>query len=459
MKTKKIIAWTKKEKEDLKIGIEPKNRTKISILNMKKRLGLINPKSLPRRKWSKQNIELLTKFASEGKGSDYISKNNLLPYNKNSIQKQMGRLGLSRKIKITKLSQDSLNKLKLFLAENWDKYIPEELTKKWNEINKSKVDKKKIVYHLTKLGLKIPYNEVFKIKYHKKNIFQKENKMDLKIRIEKIKALLPVKYFYEKSFDSNERVRINSELNIILKEDSNIFKCGPLLKKDQEYFLFRKYNYLKHRLNKLTNLNVNRLKIKSVCEIEKIISKIEETRNIILKCNTRLIVRPACKHFSQDTFDGDEFISNGYFHLIRAIDGFDHRKGFKFSTYCTWVLKHNLSKDRSKMFNNKVGFFNDNEISFDPIDNREETFGDLNNEYNKTFISKILNDFEKNYPKNGAKIRIEVIKKLYGLDGDDPLLLKEIGKSLGVSKERVRQIKNETIRILQESNYVYDPIV
>lgn len=378
----------------------------------------------------------------------------------------MARLCLSKKVKMHKLSKGEIKDLKNFLKQNWDKYIPEKLVEKWNQTHTPKIDKKKVVYHLTKLNIKVPYNEVYKIKHKNKTQFIKEDIMDLKNRREKIKTYLPIKYFYEEDFDSNSK-RNQILLDIKIEEingGDNIFKCGPLLKKDQEYHLFRKYNYLKYRLFKLTNVNIDRLKIGSIEQVESMINKVEELRNTLLKCNTRLILRPVSRHYTRDSIDREEFISNGYTYLLKAIDCFDYRRGFKFSTYSTWVLKNNLSRDKGKILKNKTVFIedfnNDEENNYETEDKKEGNYANVNYEYNKSFINSILKDLElsRNSTKE-IKTKIRVIEKLYGLNGEKPALLREVGELLGLSKERIRQIKNETIKILQKSNYVYDPVV
>jgi 3-deoxy-D-manno-octulosonic acid (KDO) 8-phosphate synthase len=54
--------------------------------------------------------------------------------------------------------------------------------------------------------------------------------MDFKDRIEKIKITLPLKFFYEKSFDTNNRTKISSDLKLDgLDKSASILKCGVLL--------------------------------------------------------------------------------------------------------------------------------------------------------------------------------------------------------------------------------------
>ena len=288
--------------------------------------------------------------------------------------------------------------------------------------------------------------------------------MDLQTRKEKIKSFLPVKYFYEDSFDKNNRNKILADIKLKIVDSNNIFKCAPILKKEEEYHLFRKYSYLRYRLHKLTDVNIDRLKEKSVVEIENQIKKIQDLRNILIKCNTRLIVKPSTRYFEKESFNGDEFISNGYMHLMKAIEHFDFRRGFKFSTYCVWAIRSNIDRDMSNMFERKVSLYEslyqDEKMKFDPEDDHVEDFRETNEEYNKSFLDNVFSDFEANCQKNKLPAkRVNILKQLYGVGGYEKTTLVEVGKTLGLSKERVRQLREDTLRLLRKENYAYDPVV
>ena len=45
----------------------------------------------------------------------------------------------------------------------------------------------------------------------------------------------------------------------------------------------------------------------------------------------------------------------------------------------------------------------------------------------------------------------KILKLRYGLEGEDPMTLKEIGQRIGLTRERVRQIEHEALRKLRDS--------
>ena len=85
----------------------------------------------------------------------------------------------------------------------------------------------------------------------------------------------------------------------------------------------------------------------------------------------------------------------------------------------------------------------DGSAMVDLLENNIEFRSDIltNNEDNKIEVNRLLNTL----PKLTQKV---VLTKLYVLDGNQPMTLKETGDSLGISREGVRQIKNKALYYL-----------
>lgn len=283
-------------------------------------------------------------------------------------------------------------------------------------------------------------------------------------RIQNIIKNIPKKFYFEKCFESPSHIpKLLVEVQLSYKgiEHNNLFKCSPILTRTQEQLLFQKYNYLKYRLVKDTMgfekskdgpkpkkpTKLNRLKENSIKKLENIIEKINQTRNIIVKSNIRLSHYYVRKHVPVESFDGDEYISVCYENIMRAIDYFDYKKGNKFSTYCSYCIKSNVFKHKKKLSKSLVLL--ENNVLLPRIKDNEVDFRESNIEYNKKITKKILRAIKI---KNGS----EVLKHYYGI-GTEPKHLRDVGKVLNISGERVRQIRDVAIKEAQIL-ITYDPL-
>ena len=277
-------------------------------------------------------------------------------------------------------------------------------------------------------------------------------------RIKKITDSIPEKMFFDPSFEAPSRNGLLAD--VALREGKSVFT------REQEYQIFRKYNYLKYRVIKLAvgfkgaveapapapkPCPPARLGEKSVLELEGLLARIVELRNIILQANTRLVFRPVGRYFPSESFERDELVSNAYLHVIRAIDCFDYRRGFKFSTYCVSVIKMNLFRDMERL--KKIQY----ELEFSDSLNSasERDYSCLvreNEEYNAEMVKRVFGKIRTSVWNPEQKI--EVIKSYFGIGGSS-MLLGEIGKKMNLSKERIRKIKLEAMAAAGE--LAYDP--
>jgi RNA polymerase primary sigma factor len=296
--------------------------------------------------------------------------------------------------------------------------------------------------------------------------------MEKQHRIQKILESIPKKFYFEKIFESSSRNKILSDINLCYKKtkENNLFNCSPLLTREQEKHLFRKLNYLKYRITKLTlgfdksdggpkyskPINIQRLGENSLKEIERLIRLTQETRNVIIKSNLRLILKSVHRYHSSDTFERDEFFSNGYCHVLKAVDLFDYRMGYKFSTYCTRVLQANLHRDYIKSKTQQEKLVLGEPLLLEGKADKSDGFSNSNHGYNKIFIKELLKKLKKIHRSD---IKIKVLLDYYGIENDGKgKKLREIGSELNITRERVRQIKLEALKYLSENCPPYDPL-
>ena len=218
----------------------------------------------------------------------------------------------------------------------------------------------------------------------------------------------------------------------------------PLLSKEGEVALFRKFNYLKFKADRCRQrIDPETVKASELDRVERLFEQAREVKNQITQSNLRLVVSIAKRHLGSGV-DFFEIISDGNISLMRAVEKFDYTRGFKFSTYASWAIMRNYARmipeqrhhgDRYQTGRDEL-LDNVAEAQFDEQDDEQLVIM-------RGAIERMLGTLDER--------ECSILRQRFGLDDQrEPQTLEQIGRSFGVSKERIRQLEARAIERLRE---------
>jgi RNA polymerase primary sigma factor/RNA polymerase sigma factor len=220
----------------------------------------------------------------------------------------------------------------------------------------------------------------------------------------------------------------------------------PLLTREQEVYLFRKFNFLKFKATRLRQqLDPATARSNLMDEIERLYDQAVAVKNKIVRANLRLVVSIAKRHVGP-TDNFFELVSDGNMSLIRAVEKFDYARGNKFSTYASWAIMKNFARTIPDEHRRRDRFRTSQSEMFGAApDVRTDQYGQESAQSQREQqIGRILEKLDDREQK--------IIISRFGLDyTQEPLTLKEVGQEMGVTKERVRQIEARALAKLRQA--------
>lgn len=222
-----------------------------------------------------------------------------------------------------------------------------------------------------------------------------------------------------------------------------------VLTKADEAQLFLRYNYARLRLSRLAERQRKRAtKARAIAMLEWH-DRVQNVRSDLVGANMSLVLAMA-KRTRIPNVEFPERISEGNMALLRAIDKFDVSRGYKFSTYACRAIQKGFNRMASKAgrYYSRFG------VPYDPEMDRSDY------DVNKHEMQQAMaaDDLREVIAKNRADLseteRTIVIERFGLTGGDKGKTLSEVGKVVGLSNERVRQLQNEALakirRVLNE---------
>ncbi len=180
-------------------------------------------------------------------------------------------------------------------------------------------------------------------------------------------------------------------------------------------------------------------------------------RSIIVRINMPLVLAMA-KRTKLHNIDFNEMISEGNMALLRSVEKFDCARGFKFSTYSCRAILKSFSRVAMRASRYRGRF----PTEFDPAMERSDHIDKLRiqveqdcvDELKDILVSNVacLSDVERTVINE----RFALERVMIGLE-EGPKTLEQVGRIIGVTKERVRQIQNNAlkkIRLALEESYL-----
>jgi RNA polymerase primary sigma factor len=221
-------------------------------------------------------------------------------------------------------------------------------------------------------------------------------------------------------------------------------------------------------------------------------------KNDFVKANLRLVVSIA-RRFNHGRMPLQDLIQEGNIGLLKAVDRFDHRRGFRFSTYGSWWIRHAISRaiaDKGRAVRLPVHMIDANQkisrvrrefearfgreptpeeiatqtgIAVDKIERMGTALLDQAISLDRSVsddddrrVVDFLEDEHSEQPGESLEasalnqevrqilgalrpIEADILRKRFGLQTDEEATLKEIGSQYSLSRERIRQLQEQAL--------------
>lgn len=227
------------------------------------------------------------------------------------------------------------------------------------------------------------------------------------------------------------------------RDDEIVVQGAPqLMKGTEERMMFLRFNYTKLRLSKLqAKIQKDGLTRQLAEEFVEWHRKFEHFREYLVRTNLALVLAMAKRSRLGDT-DFAEIVSEGNMALLRAVDKFNVERGFKFSTYACRAILKGFSRTAQKHSRHRSRF----PVEFEPEMEKSDWSDRKRDEVEEDCVDELKQIVDRNLA-DLSSIEQTVIRRRFNWqqEEENPMTLEEVGRIIGVTKERVRQIQNKAL--------------
>ncbi len=290
---------------------------------------------------------------------------------------------------------------------------------------------------------------------------------------------------------------IDDPVRMYLKEIGKV----PLLSPEEEIDLATKMNAGSFAKEQLASLEGGELPEEELAQLKAMVKAGEKAKQQLAEANLRLVVSIAKRYVGRGMLFLD-LIQEGNLGLIKAVEKFDHTKGYKFSTYATWWIRQAITRaiaDQARTIRIPVHMVETinkvirvsrqllQELGHDP--SPEEIAADMNMPVDKvreilkiaqepvsletpigeeedSHLGDFIEDDKITEPSEAASFTLlkeqlvevlstltpreeKVLKLRFGIEDGRTRTLEEVGKEFNVTRERIRQIEAKALRKLR----------
>lgn len=225
----------------------------------------------------------------------------------------------------------------------------------------------------------------------------------------------------------------------------------PRLKAGEEAELFLRFNYARYRLAELVEAQQETPTLARARSMCRWFRRVEETFSAVTEANLALVVAMA-KRTRIPNVEFSELISEGNMALLRSIDKFDVRRGFKFSTYACRAILKSFNRLATKTGRYVQHF----PALFEPEMERSDYDVKKHEMQRADSVESLREILTQNRANLTETERIVVMNRFaIGSDGKGSTLA-QVGRRIGLTNERVRQIQKHAlhkIRAVMDEDY------